>query len=411
MKHLELFFCTIGILIFSFAMVGCGNEKVSPEPPPPDPPVVVPPDEPPVVLTPGILAGTKWKLARFVDVQTGMRTLPEPSFCTECFTLTFDTDSTALGRSITMDVKINLMNLNPKVMIEDIYIDEGYPDGHGQQFRTAILTTASFTVSPDELKLFYHDKQNYLLFRRVMTLADLPAGILAGTKWKLGGFLDVKTGKLTVVEPRDCEECYKLTFDTDSTASGRSITMNVKINLLKLNPDKFIEDIYIDEGHRHGHDFRIAMLIAASFTVTPDELKLFYHDKQYCLLFRREMTLADLPAGILAGTEWKLAEFVDVHAGTRTVPEPRDCAECYTLTFDTDSTASGRSITADVKINLMKLNPNVLITDEYWDEGYPDGNAQQFRIAMVKIAAFTVSPDELKLFYYGKYYLLFKRKE
>jgi hypothetical protein len=47
-----------------------------------------------------------------------------------------------------------------------MYLDEGYPDGHGQDFRTAILVTGSFTVSPDELKLFYHDKQNYLLFKR-----------------------------------------------------------------------------------------------------------------------------------------------------------------------------------------------------------------------------------------------------
>ncbi|MDR1919039.1 MAG: hypothetical protein LBQ65_05260, partial [Tannerellaceae bacterium] len=60
----------------------------------------------------------------------------------------------------------NLLNLDPNVLIDFMYLDEGYPDGHGQDFRTAILVTGSFTVSPDELKLFYHDKQNYLLFKR-----------------------------------------------------------------------------------------------------------------------------------------------------------------------------------------------------------------------------------------------------
>ena len=40
--------------------------------------------------------------------------------------------------------------------------------------------------------------------------------ILKGTKWKLAGITD-PTGSLKVLEPKDCAECYTLTFETDST--------------------------------------------------------------------------------------------------------------------------------------------------------------------------------------------------
>ena len=42
---------------------------------------------------------------------------------------------------------------------------------------------------------------------------------LSGTNWKLAGIVDTKTGVLTKIEPKDCEKCYTLTFDTDTTFS------------------------------------------------------------------------------------------------------------------------------------------------------------------------------------------------
>jgi hypothetical protein len=45
---------------------------------------------------------------------------------------------------------------------------------------------------------------------------------LKGTKWKLVGIVDVETGDLKVLEPKDCTECYTFTFDTDTTFSTYS---------------------------------------------------------------------------------------------------------------------------------------------------------------------------------------------
>jgi uncharacterized repeat protein (TIGR02543 family) len=46
---------------------------------------------------------------------------------------------------------------------------------------------------------------------------------LQGTKWKLIGIVDVQSGNLTELEPKDCDECFTLIFDTDDTFSGRTV--------------------------------------------------------------------------------------------------------------------------------------------------------------------------------------------
>ena len=46
--------------------------------------------------------------------------------------------------------------------------------------------------------------------------------LLANTKWKLSGIFNEMTGILTELEPKNCDECYTLTFDTDSTFTTHS---------------------------------------------------------------------------------------------------------------------------------------------------------------------------------------------
>jgi hypothetical protein len=110
---------------------------------------------------------------------------------------------------------------------------------------------------------------------------------LEGTKWKLAGIVDVKTGVLTELEPKDCERCYTLTFDTDSTASGCSlVSLKIAIDLVDL--DKYmLEDImYIPDDV---NIFRLAMVTIESFAIASNELKLYYHDhdKKKYLFFKR----------------------------------------------------------------------------------------------------------------------------
>jgi hypothetical protein len=69
-------------------------------------------------------------------------------------------------------------------------------------------------------------------------LSRFPA--LEGTRWKLAGIAEASTGKLRELEPKDCETCYTLTFDTDSTAEGRTASNDVAVNLGGLNEQGMI---------------------------------------------------------------------------------------------------------------------------------------------------------------------------
>jgi hypothetical protein len=46
---------------------------------------------------------------------------------------------------------------------------------------------------------------------------------LEGTHWKLDGIVETSTGAIRELNPTNCETCYFLTFDTDSTAEGRAV--------------------------------------------------------------------------------------------------------------------------------------------------------------------------------------------
>ncbi|MCL1936913.1 MAG: hypothetical protein FWF52_00775 [Candidatus Azobacteroides sp.] len=58
---------------------------------------------------------------------------------------------------------------------------------------------------------------------------------LAGTQWSLVGSIDAETGELTEYQhPKECNDCYSLDFDTDSTAIFRNYE-NQRIDLFHLN--------------------------------------------------------------------------------------------------------------------------------------------------------------------------------
>jgi hypothetical protein len=110
---------------------------------------------------------------------------------------------------------------------------------------------------------------------------------LSGTKWKLKGIVDINTNKLTELEPKDCEECYTLAFDTDSTAFGRSIIVKFTIAV----KGGFVKDCIglgtdIGEIPNDGNYFRSTMGGVKSYTITSTELKFFNNQTDKYLLFK-----------------------------------------------------------------------------------------------------------------------------
>jgi len=118
------------------------------------------------------------------------------------------------------------------------------------------------------------------------------------------------------------------------------------------------------------------------------------------------------------GTKWKLTALVDPKTGELIKdPEPKDCAMCYTLTFDTDSTFSTFSgVYKPDDLSWMydgkyavDFNKKIFQITRFG--GYK-GSAHNLYIDIFwsyTIHSFSYSDKNLKLFYIdNKHYLLFK---
>lgn len=121
---------------------------------------------------------------------------------------------------------------------------------------------------------------------------DVPAPIypaniqLKGTKWKLEGVVNIKTGEMITLQPDDCDSCYTLTFHSDSVAEVKAITIYTKLDLGILNPTIWWEDILILEKYDkdgkwyNATPFRLSVAIIKSYSVSANELKI-YHNIYY----------------------------------------------------------------------------------------------------------------------------------
>jgi len=138
---------------------------------------------------------------------------------------------------------------------------------------------------------------------------------LQGSKWKLIGIVDVETGKLTELEPKDCGECYTLTFIEDSVFNETlwyNGQVNVEIGWYKLftgrSSSNFIACLYkmdyktgafyiyniggteINEVG-NGYLYRQILLKTQSFTVKdtyPRILHLYYDDGKNYLKYKEK---------------------------------------------------------------------------------------------------------------------------
>jgi hypothetical protein len=111
----------------------------------------------------------------------------------------------------------------------------------------------------------------------------------------------------------------------------------------------------------------------------------------------------------LQNTSWKLTGFVDVTDNKLTEAEPKDCVECYTLNFETDSAGTGKSVAHSFEIQLYPKPSFILgsLTDIY--EG---GNVALFYEAIKTIDSYRLEDGKLKFFYdNGGKYLLYEQVE
>ena len=121
----------------------------------------------------------------------------------------------------------------------------------------------------------------------IVISTDVESSGLIGIKWKLAGIVNTNTDEFTVLEPRDCERCYTLSFDTDSTATVWSAS---NIFLIRLQP---IVQVVL-ETEALGLDFYVedAMLFCkaiksiSSYDISKNEVKFYFKENKNYLLFK-----------------------------------------------------------------------------------------------------------------------------
>jgi hypothetical protein len=137
------------------------------------------------------LEGTTWKLAGFVDAETGVLTevVPrkghldietatltdgDPMDCEKCYKLTFVTDVEARGWSVLNGLYISFLEpiqiSSTNISFSEKPISGGTKIGEPltpTRYTDALHDLTSYICYNDELKLFYNNNRNYLLFKLI----------------------------------------------------------------------------------------------------------------------------------------------------------------------------------------------------------------------------------------------------
>ena len=133
---------------------------------------------------------------------------------------------------------------------------------------------------------------------------------LIGTKWELVGVVDAQTGALKVLEPKDCDKCYTISFIEDSVFN-ESTWFNGRVDVepgwYKLfagrSPSNFLSVWYRHDNEKYSFEiyniggtlvaenwdeplFRNCLIAVQSFSLNKNELKLYYNENKNYLLFK-----------------------------------------------------------------------------------------------------------------------------
>ena len=114
-----------------------------------------------------LLEGTTWKLAGFINNETGFLTKPTPVDCGDCFRILFAENSTLRGRAVSNGFggtyKADFKTYDFRIIeFNSTHVGEL---GHGWNYKEALIEVHSFYQQEDELRLYYNDNRRYLLFK------------------------------------------------------------------------------------------------------------------------------------------------------------------------------------------------------------------------------------------------------
>ena len=115
---------------------------------------------------------------------------------------------------------------------------------------------------------------------------------LQGTKWKAISVTEAQTEGLRELEPKGCNECYTLTFDTDNTlsmfSSANGLTGSYTVNY--TDNSIHLSGLFGTEVGERGDGtlYVNALQQVHSFSYKDNELKLYYNNGMSYLFFTKQ---------------------------------------------------------------------------------------------------------------------------
>ena len=245
------------------------------------------------------LKGTTWKLVGFVDTETGEVKEAEPINYERCYLITFNKDGNTFdgfsfnhpfcGRYVFDE---GTSNINIYMEKMELPICERFD---GDRYINSLNDIQSLGLQKNELRLYYNDKKNCLLFISIESPNE--PNLLADTDWRLTSFMDVENGEIHMPDtmiPGDPKKKFVLTFNKDYELGGFSSSnrligryildeKNSNIHIIIWTQTFVCEtpdgDLYIDA--LNGVQLQL-------FSFHENELKLFYNNGKNCLIFKKK---------------------------------------------------------------------------------------------------------------------------
>jgi len=288
-------------------------------------------------------------------------------------------------------------------------------------------------------------------------IEEQPRENLVGTKWRLVGFFDIETGKLTEALPEEnpfAPALHTLEFTNDTVGFGRVLVLPIHLFLLSNNLSPVFrcysfertDTRHLYQSNESADLFYEAIETSTHYVATQDELKIYYVDKQdndrkkYLLYSCRGTDTVDtdwmpketieISSENLIGTKWKLKSFVDEENNIGRCPYPRWIGpKSFTFSFTNDITSD--SLNGITRYSVTGVTSNNDLEGTYWidyntntlniiagltkkSELGSDGEFYFKTFIGENCFPFKLYQNELRLYYTSysgiRYYLLYERR-
>ena len=121
------------------------------------------------------LQGTSWKLAGIMDEETGILTELEPIECEKCYRINFNSNGSFNGSAVNIGFFSICYTVNYALSTLQFYKGIVHPDMvdiyDGNIFIIKFVyefqKLGQFKLTETKLKLYYNDKKNYLLYKKI----------------------------------------------------------------------------------------------------------------------------------------------------------------------------------------------------------------------------------------------------